>query len=82
MQVLKLMTFSFWCGFMTEAGISMAVQDWHGLEGYIEFLREHWINFHWLVGASIAFIALFIYMGRRLRVLNFLERSDSNEQAD
>lgn len=73
MRVLKLMTFSFWCGFLVQGGINMAVQDWHGLEGYIEFCREHWVDLHWLVGATIAGAAFVVYMGRRLRVLNFLE---------
>lgn len=72
MEVLKLMTFAFWCGVLAHGGFMMAVQDWYGLEAYIEFCRLHWIDLHWLVGASITGTALFVYMGRRLRVLNWL----------
>ena len=77
MCVLKLMSFSFWCGFFISTGISMSVQDWYGLEAYTAMIQERWINMHWLVGASVVLVAVWLYMGRRLRVLNFIEEKDS-----
>lgn len=71
------MTFSFWCGFLVNTGITMAHQDWYGLEGFIVYLQSHWIDLHWLVGASLAFVAVWIYMGRRLRILNYLSKESS-----
>lgn len=45
---------SFFYGLGFWAGIHMLIQDWMGLEGYIEYLREAWINLPWWVGASAA----------------------------
>lgn len=79
MCVLKLMTFAFWCGFFASTGITMAHQDWYGLEPYIVMLRERWIDLHWLVGASIVLVAMWFYIGRRLRVLSFIEKEDDSD---
>jgi len=81
MRMLKYMSWSFWCGFMTDVGIHMAVQDWYGLERYIEFCREHWIDLPWTVGALIAGVAVYLYISRRLRVWTFMMEND-NEQTD
>lgn len=45
---------SFWYGFAFSTGVHMFVQDWHGQEGYIEFVRTHWVDLHWGVGLLIA----------------------------
>ncbi len=83
MRMLKFMSWSFWCGFAVNTGIHMAVQDWYGLEGYIEFCREHWIDLHWLVGVTIAVVAGYLYMSRRLRVWTFVMNAETtNEQTD
>lgn len=57
------------------AGIYMFIQDYLGLEEYIEFLRNHWINLHWgwglasatvgVIGATLCTIVLWIPKHRR-----------------
>ena len=56
----KLST-SFWCGFLVHAGLTMAIQDWYGLEHYIQHVRSHWVDLHWLVGVAGASVAIYIY---------------------
>lgn len=44
-------------GMYLHAGLSMVHQDTMGLEAYIKYLNENWVDFHWGVGATIAIIA-------------------------
>lgn len=53
---------AFMAGVTTHAGITMARQDWMGLEGYIEYLHGAWVDLHWLAGASIALMGVHIYV--------------------
>ncbi len=53
----------FWCGFVTYAGLNMAWQDWMGYEAYLVLLREEWMDLHWMVGLTIAAVAIW-YSGR------------------
>lgn len=58
---------SFWYGMTFSIGFHMLVQDWLGLEEYIIFVREHWVNVHWIVGLLLATGGLFLHtalMGR------------------
>lgn len=52
---------SFWYGMAFSIGFDMLLQDWLGLEGYIAFVREHWREVHWGVGATIAASGLFLF---------------------
>lgn len=56
----------FWCGLWAAIGIIMAYQDSLGLEGYIERVRQGWVELPWGVGALIAIIAIWVHVtGRR-----------------
>ena len=81
MRMLRYMSWSVGGGCAGNVGIHMTVQDWYGLEGYIEFCREHWIDLHWIWGALIATTALYLYLSRRLRVWTFMMEND-DEQTD
>jgi hypothetical protein len=37
--------------------------DWHGLEGYIAYLRQHWVNTPWWIW-PVPIIAAYYYSGR------------------
>jgi hypothetical protein len=52
---------SFWYGLGFGFGFDMLIQDWLGLEGYIEFVREHWREIHWMWGLMIAASCMFLY---------------------
>lgn len=51
-------TNAFMMGFFFHIGYSMAVQDWLGLERYIQLCRDNWLDLHWTVGALIAALCL------------------------
>ena len=47
----QLFTSGIALGILLASSLSMFMQDWLGLEGYIEFCRNHWVNLHWAIGA-------------------------------
>ncbi len=54
---------SYWYGFFTYLGFNMFIQDYLGLEEFIAFVREHWVNVHWIVGLLICAGSLVFYIG-------------------
>lgn len=54
MNPIKLDFFVRGMGFT--AALFMLIQDWMGLEGYIEYLRGAWINLPWWVGGGLALL--------------------------
>ena len=52
---------AFIAGVMCQVGVSMAFQDWLGLERYIEVVRVNWVDLHWLMGASIAACSIYAF---------------------
>lgn len=44
----------FAMGAATALGVVMMIQDWYGLEVYIQHVREHWVELPWWVGGGIA----------------------------
>lgn len=48
----------FWFGMLFSTGLTMAYQDYLGLEAYIERCRVCWIDLPWQVGASMAVMAV------------------------
>jgi hypothetical protein len=47
----------FTCGVIAAIGFTMAVQDWYGLDSYIEHVRAGWVQMPWFVGAIIGIVA-------------------------
>ncbi len=78
-NILKLMTLSFWCGWLSDSGLHMFIQDYLGLEGYIEFAREHWWHIHWMWGASMFTLALMYYFHKRREVVFYLTLDESDK---
>lgn len=56
-------TVAFTAGWFTHLGITMAVQDYYGLERWIELCREMWLHISPLWGVSLALISLVIFIG-------------------
>lgn len=53
----------WWCfffGYMFHAGHDMFLQDIWGLEKYIEVVRLHWVDLHWVVGLGVMILAVFL----------------------
>ena len=61
-------------GWILMVSLVMTLQDWHGLEGYIEYCRNNWINLPWQVGGTASFLAagmiFLIYYGQRDKTSN------------
>lgn len=53
----------FWCGAITYAGLYMAYQDWMGKEAYLALVNTQWVDLHWMVGLTIAGVAIW-YSGK------------------
>lgn len=52
---------AFGCGAGAVLCIYALVQDFMGLEGYIEYLRAHWVEPGWMTVFSGALLALFLW---------------------
>ena len=52
---------AFVMGVFFHIGMTMAYQDWKGLEGYIAIVEQNWWDLHWGVGAVIAAAAVARY---------------------
>lgn len=74
-QVFMAIRRSYWYGFFSYMGINMLIQDYLGLEGYIAFVRENWMNLHWVVGLVIAGACMALRVAMLDR-FNWLERSE------
>ena len=63
---------SFVAGFFCAVGHHMYVMDSRGLEEYIEFCREYWMDLHWGVGLTISLACYFAYrsMYRKERAMH------------
>jgi hypothetical protein len=71
---------SWWYGFAFSTGFSMLIQDYMGLERYIVYLREHWVNLPWVVGLLIAACGLFFHTAllARFAWLNETEKEEEH----
>lgn len=45
-------------GMLLTTGLIGFVQDWFGLEGYIQHCRNAWINLHWSIMGSVFVVAI------------------------
>lgn len=50
----------FWCGFWAHALMNSLVQDWMGLERYIEMCRQHWLNIPWWVWPPLILLVFLV----------------------
>lgn len=39
-------------------GMFMCVQDFYGMDHYIEYVRNNWVDMHWSVGLTISCFGL------------------------
>lgn len=53
----------FWCGAIAYAGLTMAWQDWMGKEAWLAWADQAWVDLHWMVGLTIAVVAIW-YSGK------------------
>ena len=53
---------------MADAGWRWMIQDFYGLENYIQICREHWINMHPIIGAGVFVLAVFLYFKAKKKV--------------
>lgn len=44
----------FSLGICTVGAVYMAIQDWYGLQGYLELVASHWIELPWQFSAVMA----------------------------
>ena len=49
----------FFSGSIFAIGFYTFIQDWLGLEGYIQFIRDNWIDMHWIAGITIMCFSFF-----------------------
>lgn len=63
----KSLVRSWYYGIAFYMGFTMLIQDYLGLEGYIEFVRTHWTDLHWIVGLLIAACGIFLEIGMLVR---------------
>ena len=75
-KVYRALKRSFVYGYLACAGMHMLIQDALGLEGYIQHVREHWINMPWVIGLGIVLIALALYIGM-LHRFSFLNQDET-----
>jgi len=52
--------------------MSMTIQDGFGLEGYIDLLRQNWIQLPWWVGA----LAMIIVFGAAIGEINRMKKKE------
>lgn len=71
-NIHKLMTLCFWCGWLAHIGITMFIQDWLGLDSYVEFVAENWVNMSYMWGAAIFAVPILYYYNKRNEVANLL----------
>lgn len=62
---------AYWYGFFTYVGINMCIQDSMGLEGYVTFVRQHWVELHPVVGAALAAVCCVLFIGLQARFIKF-----------
>jgi hypothetical protein len=51
---------SFWYGILFAIAVHIAFEDYLGLEGYVSFVRSHWTELPWAVGATLALFWCFM----------------------
>jgi hypothetical protein len=66
-----LVSTAFFMGALFYAGIQIVIQDYLGLDGYLEYVETHWVTLSPLVGCSVSLIAFTIaaYVGAAAVVL-------------
>lgn len=62
-EVYMALKRSWWYGFAFAIGFNMMVQDYMGLEKYLAYTQEHWIDIPWIVGLLIAAFGLYLHVG-------------------
>ena len=73
-QIFLAIKRAYWYGFFSYMGINMLIQDYLGLERYLVFARENWVDIHWAVGLSIAAICMMLRIAMLDR-FGWLERA-------
>lgn len=70
---------SFWRGFFVHSFLSCMLQDWYGLETYIQLLRIHWVNIYWWVWVPLLMlVAISEMVGRAKAKLGLMPNSRYN----
>jgi hypothetical protein len=49
---------SFWRGLVLCSALHGVLQDWLGLEGYIQFCRDHWVHMSWMWWVPLIIVVL------------------------
>jgi len=62
--MLKKIKESFWLGFVFAFSFVGFIQDWLGMDQYLEYVANHWVNIHWAFW--IFLIACCIYRKNRI----------------
>jgi len=52
------MSRAFRAGIVAALSAHMAIQDWYGLEGYIQHLQTWWVDVPWWVSAVACLVAI------------------------
>ncbi len=71
---------SFFYGLGFAFGLDMLIQDWQGLEGYIAFVRRHWVDIHWAWGLGLAASCLFLYNAMLGRFYWLMDKEKGNNE--
>lgn len=51
---------AFLAGLGTAFGIICLIQDWLGLEAYLHYVQNNWVNIHWAVWVPVISWNLYI----------------------
>lgn len=58
-EIQNNMLACFLLGMLAQGGLFLTMQDWLGKEKYIEHLKNHWLDTHWLIWISISIFAVY-----------------------
>ncbi len=65
-NIHKLMSLSFWCGWIASHGLLIFLRGWHGI-------RLQWWDLHWVWGVAIFAVAFLYYYNKRVAVAFWLK---------
>lgn len=54
--VMRLRPRNFTAGFLSALALSSLAQDWYGKEGYINLVRENWIDSYFTIPLAIVIL--------------------------
>jgi len=64
----QLLSRAFWFGYFSHMFLTLGIQDWYGLNVYIEKVKSGWADTSWLMWAALFCFVVYLHISQKSKV--------------